>query len=409
MEQDEKKSKKKMVIRIVILVVFLGLVALWFILSGETYKYDKLITGRQEAYDVINAAVSEGYGEIYFETTERPNSEYLDLLKIMKDAVADGSYAGCELYALRYEFSQGKTGYNVHVHLSDPSKFASFMTEWRVKQIASKFKDLSDYEKIKGVHDYIVLLNRYVAFEGGAYSTLYKGRSSCSGYAFSFYAIMRELGIPVTLEIGGNHAWNSVQLDGEWYNIDVTWDDNGVDEVSYAYFLKSDADFRGHHHGGATASVSAPVKGKSAEEYYDMVPNYMLIFEIIIIALFVLPVAILGFFLYKKRKKEVHVEKGQVMIAGTWSYLMPQQLGERYEIIRKFGNNPTKKDIWGLEDGKFFRESENEQENKKERVEVPPQVFFDELDFIITVSRGNNSRALCDALMDIRGRLQAEG
>ena len=408
MEQDENKSKKKMVIRIVVLVVFLGLIALWFILSGDTYKHDKIITGRQEVYDVINTAVSEGYGEIYFETTIRPDKEFLDLLEIMKNATADGSYAGCELYALRYEYIQGKTGYEVHVHLSEPSKFASFMTEWRVKQIASKFEDLSDYEKIKGVHDYIVLLNRYVAFEGGAYSTLYKGRSSCSGYAFSFYAIMRELGIPVTLEVGGNHAWNRVQLDGEWYNIDVTWDDNGVDDVSYSYFLKSDADWRGHHHGGATAAVSAPIQGKSAEDYYGMVPNYILIFEIIIILLFVLPVAILGFCLYKKKKKEVPVEKGQVMVAGSWSYLLPQQIGERYEIIRKFGTNPSKKDIWGLEDGKFFRESENEQENKNERVEVPPQVFFDELDFIITVSRGNNSRALCDALTDIRGRLQAE-
>ena len=46
-----------------------------------------------------------------------------------------------------------------------------------------------------------------------------------------------------------NHAWNQVKLDGEWYFVDVSWDDPVPDwygNVKYTYFLKSAKDFADH-------------------------------------------------------------------------------------------------------------------------------------------------------------------
>ena len=86
--------------------------------------------------------------------------------------------------------------------------------------------------------------------------------------------------------------------------MDVTWDDNGVDEVSYNYFMKCDRDWSGHHHGGSDAETSIAPIGKTAKEYYSMVPNYNLIDDIILILVFAIPVGILGFILYKKKKTE---------------------------------------------------------------------------------------------------------
>jgi len=403
MDNEEKVLRKKKIRRPIILSVIVVLGIVWFILSRDSYHYNKVARSQQEIYDLINTAISKGKGEIYFETSIHPG--FIDFFTIMDNATRDGNYDGCELYALRYEYVPSANGYDVHLHLSEPSRFGSFMTELRVKQIASKFEDLDDYEKIKAVHDYLVLLNRYFPAEGGAYSTLYKGRSSCTGYAFCFYAIMRELGVPVTMEIGGSHAWNRVQLDGKWYNIDVTWDDNGVDEISYAYFLKCDADWYGHHHGGSDAEASVYPTGKSAREYYKMVPNYILITEIIIILIFVIPVAILGIHLYKRKKKEAPISAGQVMIAGNWSYMMPLEIGDRFEVLRKACISPSKTDTWGFENGAFFHETDSPSENIHNKTEIPSHQFFDELDFIISVSRSNNSRKLCDALTLARNLL----
>lgn len=71
----------------------------------------------------------------------------------------------------------------------------------------------------------------------------------CEGYAYSFDYLCSELGIDtvcisgtVVLEEDGAemtdtlHLWNAVELDGEWYMADVTWDDpDDEEEIRDAY------------------------------------------------------------------------------------------------------------------------------------------------------------------------------
>ena len=44
---------------------------------------------------------------------------------------------------------------------------------------------------------------------------------------------------------GVEHQWNKIMLDGKWYNIDVCWNDTGMN--LYKYFLKGDGAFRNTH------------------------------------------------------------------------------------------------------------------------------------------------------------------
>lgn len=77
----------------------------------------------------------------------------------------------------------------------------------------------------------------------------------CEGYAKTFQMLMTYAGVDSIYAVGygngGGHAWNLVSLDGEWYNIDLTWDDMGGDisyndGIRYRYYNCS-TDFFGNH------------------------------------------------------------------------------------------------------------------------------------------------------------------
>lgn len=72
----------------------------------------------------------------------------------------------------------------------------------------------------------------------------------CQGYSLSYSLLLNGLGIPtnyVTGAIAGTsgHAWNRIYIDGDWYNVDATFDDastyklTGIGSIN-KYFLSSD-------------------------------------------------------------------------------------------------------------------------------------------------------------------------
>ncbi len=109
----------------------------------------------------------------------------------------------------------------------------------------------SNYEKEKYVHDTIIALASYDVDESNnqsAYSALVTGKTVCAGYSRAFQYIMTNLGIPTYYIFGsaeGEHAWNIVKLDGEFYNVDLTWDDS--EKLTYAFFNVPDVDFEKSH------------------------------------------------------------------------------------------------------------------------------------------------------------------
>jgi|GEM_PF-5302377 len=129
--------------------------------------------------------------------------------------------------------------------------------------VASQLQGKSDYEKVKYIHDYICAQGSYdyTYTNYDAYSLLFNKTAVCEGYALAFYRLARAADLDCMIitgtasgdkvvqgtisegnsDTGDNHAWNAVLVDGKWYNIDLTWDDQKT--LSYAFFLKSDNDF----------------------------------------------------------------------------------------------------------------------------------------------------------------------
>lgn len=112
----------------------------------------------------------------------------------------------------------------------------------------------SDYDKEKYVHDALLEKSNYDAnsdLNQSAYSLLVNGSTVCAGYAKSFQLMMTKIGIPcyyVTgMSEGEAHAWNIVLIDGNFYNVDVTWDDCMSDTDPYYFFNLDDEEFNTNH------------------------------------------------------------------------------------------------------------------------------------------------------------------
>lgn len=109
----------------------------------------------------------------------------------------------------------------------------------------------TDYEVEVYIHNALLERITYdvgASLNQSAYSALVNDRTVCAGYARAFQYLMIQMGIPCyycTGYAGENHAWNIVRLDGEYYNVDVTWDDS--EPNSYNFFNKTDTDYASTH------------------------------------------------------------------------------------------------------------------------------------------------------------------
>ncbi len=139
----------------------------------------------------------------------------------------------------------------------------------KLREIVSEARVYDNvYDKEKFFHNYLVKNVTYgIAPKGLAgqtpYEVLILGAGFSAGYAYTFDLLLKMAGIPsrivsgtaTTAEGSGAHVWNQVQIDGKWYNVDVTWDDAASDDtdyVDYTYFNGSDAFFNQTHQAAAT-------------------------------------------------------------------------------------------------------------------------------------------------------------
>lgn len=119
--------------------------------------------------------------------------------------------------------------------------------------VMGKIQGKSDYEKLKIIHDTIVLENEFIqetGFNQTAYGGLVDKTVQCEGYARTTQYLCDLAGIESMVVVGTNesgvsHSWNVVKVDGKWYNMDCTWDDPLLTEpdktnLRHRFFLVPD-------------------------------------------------------------------------------------------------------------------------------------------------------------------------
>lgn len=167
---------------------------------------------------------------------------------------------------IRYNVSQ----YSYHWKGSDRYALVTLYVDYRetyeqyrsvraeAKRVVQELmpEGLEEAEQVRWLHDYVVM---NVSYDEGmthftAYDAIYKGTTVCQGYALWLQALLEQAGI-ASMVVEGTagetlHAWNMVEVNGQWYHVDATWDDpvsNEADEVQYGYFMLSDAEMKEDH------------------------------------------------------------------------------------------------------------------------------------------------------------------
>ncbi|HOP10300.1 MAG TPA: transglutaminase domain-containing protein [Oscillospiraceae bacterium] len=132
---------------------------------------------------------------------------------------------------------------------------------------------LSDYQKIKIIHDYIVKNGNLDALAGEdaaysetvAYSVLASDIAVSDGYADAFQLLAGIAGIETRVIVGTvnsqRRVWNLVKLNDSWYHIDIVADDRADmtdGTLNYDYFMISDTRIALTHSWNKAVSLLAP-------------------------------------------------------------------------------------------------------------------------------------------------------
>lgn len=112
------------------------------------------------------------------------------------------------------------------------------------EQLCQSLEGLSQDRQVEELYRHLTSTVTYCAQDDGdhtLYGALVEQEACCQGVAGTMAWCLTRLGVPnqtvlATMPSGAGHAWNRVQLDGEWYELDATWD-LGRTEENWLYYL----------------------------------------------------------------------------------------------------------------------------------------------------------------------------
>lgn len=187
---------------------------------------------RQSAYDTMSMFVFS-------------NPQYYFLQSISGVNATSGS-AGIAMLTVNESFANGA------VRMAETRKLQGIINSW-LQQINAQPTDLL---KEKKIHDMIcekVTYDPYYntfsqnKYNQTIYSVFCTDTTVCAGYSQAMQLLCNAAGIDCAVVTSEEHEWNIVRLNGTWYYVDCTWDDNIADRENWAsayfYFNRSSQAF----------------------------------------------------------------------------------------------------------------------------------------------------------------------
>ena len=246
---------------------------------------DNNVEAMQTVLDRVSNAVQN-----HTETTEKVNIKDLKLDKNLVLATLTDLHVrveGGEAISKLSCYYSSSTGLAVAVGLDYCTAQDVAAMQVKLDQLVEQANTLcqTDMEKAFYVHDWLV---QNIAYDREHYAddvqddhnlrgALLDGTAVCDGYAKTYALALRKLGITSVLvtskDIG--HAWNMVQLDGSWYQVDCTWDDpvDGSDQLGYCmhkHLLCTTEDMNTNHNDDGDDSVAFDLENLGTQNIVDL-------------------------------------------------------------------------------------------------------------------------------------------
>ncbi len=220
--------------------------------SSDRYGYNTLDDNEKALYDAILNAASTMTSKI----------RVTDSVTLETWAKVFGMVYNQEpqLFWLNSKIKVGRIYFNE----VDTAKITEMQAEIDTtvdKILADANKESTTFGKLKVFHDYLVYNSSFELKDGVAdynetiynafgHSSSEQGIVQCGGYAKAIQYLCDKSGIECMVitgnrSDGSSHAWNKIKIDGEWYNLDTTWDDPifsppVYDYIRYNFFLVPD-------------------------------------------------------------------------------------------------------------------------------------------------------------------------
>lgn len=230
--------------RIIFACMISLLLACALIISTSAEEPDDI--DRAEFYGIMRDAILNGETFVNVEKFNIHKDDIYDYYKAFMWENPDVSF--CIDKSVKYSYYE-QTGMIVEIEIlyDDPTTITS-RHEWLIGEIdritANVNPEWNDLQKMLWINDYVCDNFRYEldTMYRTAYDMLYTGEAICEGYMMLTTLLAQEFNIQASFCYSDDlaHIWNIVQLDGQWYHIDTTWNDSYQDR--YEYFLLSDAE-----------------------------------------------------------------------------------------------------------------------------------------------------------------------
>ncbi len=188
-------------------------------------------------YKITDLSIYDGSERVFvYDISFGQNGEFKESNEFVFTFFASGTYY------LRFSaidmsnFQFVTTGLFDHVLKIEDSRYPA--VDQLVNTIADQcLKECStDFEKALWLHDWILdnadydYSYSYCSAEG----VLARGTGTCEAYHRAYVMLLNKVGIQTGRITGNGHVWTAVKMNGNWYQVDSTWDDKG-ENVFYEY------------------------------------------------------------------------------------------------------------------------------------------------------------------------------